>query len=83
MPINSYENIEPVMSIDAVGFFCPEPILRIRDAIESVQKGDVVELLADDPTAKTDITQWAKDTDNELLLLEEESGEFRFLIRKN
>ena len=82
MPINSSENIVPVMSIDAVGFFCPEPILRVREAIERVEKGDIVELLADDPTAKKDITQWAKDTDNELLLFEEEDGEFRFLIRK-
>ena len=62
------------MSIDAVGFFCPEPILRVRDGIESVEKGDVVELLADDPTAKNDIAQWAKDTDNELLLFEEVDG---------
>ncbi len=56
-------------TIDAVGVFCPVPIVRLKLGIEHLNSGQVVEVLADDPAFKEDVSTWCKHTNNELLLL--------------
>ena len=69
-------------SLDMTGYFCPEPVIRANEEIESVAVGELLEVLADDPSAKPDITSWAKRTGHELVSVEEKGGVFRFLIRR-
>ncbi len=56
-------------TIDAVGVFCPVPIVRLKLGIEHLNSGQVVEVLADDPAFEEDVSTWCKHTNNELLLL--------------
>jgi tRNA 2-thiouridine synthesizing protein A len=69
-------------SLDMTGFFCPEPVIRTNEAITEVEVGEVLELLADDPSSKPDITSWAKRTGHELISVDETDGVFRFMIRR-
>jgi TusA-related sulfurtransferase len=74
--------IVPIRSLDMTGYFCPEPVVRTNEEISSVEVGEVLEMLADDPSSKPDIESWAKRTGHELVSVEEEDGVFRFLIRR-
>jgi len=69
-------------SLDMTGYFCPEPVIRTNEEIGNIGVGEVLELLADDPSSRPDITSWAKRTGHELLSVEEDGGVFRFLIRR-
>lgn len=69
-------------TLDMTGYFCPEPVIRVNEEIANVDVGDVLELLADDPSSKSDIASWAKRTGHELISTEENEAVFRFLIRR-
>ena len=69
-------------TLDMMGYFCPEPVIRVNAEISNVEVGEVLELLADDPSSRSDIASWAKRTGHELISTEESDGTFRFLIRR-
>ncbi|MFB0560154.1 MAG: sulfurtransferase TusA family protein [Candidatus Lokiarchaeia archaeon] len=78
----SKENIKADRTLDAIGLYCPEPIFRTKEAIEEIEIGQVLEILADDPAAEEDITRWAKRTGNQLLKFEKDGRTLRFLVKK-
>jgi TusA-related sulfurtransferase len=61
--------IRVASSVDAVGLFCPVPIVRLKIELDKMDTDQVVEVLADDPGFKNDVTSWCNRTQNELLLL--------------
>ncbi len=69
-------------TLDMMGYFCPEPVIRVNEEIETVAPGEVLELLADDPSSESDIGSWARRTGHELVSVEKEGGTLRFLIRR-
>jgi len=69
-------------TLDMTGYFCPEAVIRVNEAIGDVGVGEVLELLADDPSSKPDIQSWTKRTGHELISIEEDGGVFRFLLRR-
>ncbi len=48
----------PALTIDALGKKCPIPIIMLAERIRDVPIGATVEVLADDPAAKTDVPAW-------------------------
>lgn len=72
----------PAESLDCVGLYCPEPLFQTREAMDKVEVGEIVEVLADDPAAEEDLTRFAKRAGHEMLSVEERDGQKRFLIRK-
>lgn len=64
--INS-RRIEIVSTVDAVGLFCPMPVVKLKLELEKVELNQIVELLADDPGVLEDLPAWCKATDNKLL----------------
>jgi TusA-related sulfurtransferase len=68
--------------LDVIGFFCPEPMFRTRMEIDEMKKGEVLEVLSDDPAAESDIKSWARKTGNEILSIEKDKNDIRFMIRK-
>jgi tRNA 2-thiouridine synthesizing protein A len=69
-------------SLDTVGLYCPVPLFKAREGIDSIKVGEVLEILADDPAAEEDITRFVKRTGHELVKLENNEGNLRFLIKK-
>jgi len=76
-------NIEATATLDARGLNCPLPILRTKKALNALQAGDILHLISSDPGSVKDIDSFCKQTGNELLENSSESGEFKFIIRKN
>ena len=69
-------------SLDMTGYFCPEPVIRVNEAVGEIEVGEVLELVADDPSSEPDIKSWTKRTGHELISIENTEGVFRFLIRR-
>jgi len=69
-------------SLDCVGLFCPEPLFQTREAMDALEVGDVLEVLADDPAAEEDLTRFAKRAGHEVVSIEDNGDYKRFLIRK-
>ena len=59
-------------TVDAVGMFCPIPIVKLKLEIEQLDSKQVVEVLADDPGFELDIENWCKETQNRLLSFEKD-----------
>lgn len=54
-------------TVDAVGLFCPMPVVKLKIEIEKVELNQVVELLADDEGVLEDLPAWCRETNNKLL----------------
>lgn len=70
-------------TIDAVGLFCPLPVVKLRLELEKLSLNDVIELLADDPGVLDDLPAWCRETGNKLLSLDKDKeGVFIAYVRK-
>lgn len=68
--------------VDARGLNCPLPILRAKKALNSMQGGQTLRVIATDPGSVKDFQAFSKQTGNELLESSEANGEFLFLLKK-
>ena len=69
--------------LDARGLFCPEPVMMLHNVMADVAIGDVIRVLATDPSTQRDFLKFCAFLDHEMLSSEERDGEYHFLIRKN
>jgi len=67
---------------DATGLSCPMPIAKLVQQIRTMETGEVLKLVADDPGSMEDVPAWCRRTGNELLESIEKSDSFIFHIRK-
>jgi tRNA 2-thiouridine synthesizing protein A len=74
--------ITPDHTVDCIGLFCPLPVLKVREALQHLAVGQVLELLADDPAAEADLRSWTARTGHELVALERHGQVVRVLVRK-
>jgi len=68
--------------LDARGLNCPLPILRAKKAINGLEVGQTLKIIATDPGSVKDFEAFCKQTGNELVSTAEDGGEFTFLIKK-
>ena len=70
-------------TVDAVGLFCPLPVIKLKLELEKVPLNGVIELLADDPGVLDDLPVWCQETGNRLLsLVKNKEGIFIGYVRK-
>jgi len=74
--------MKPDKDIDCIGLFCPEPIFRTRTAIDELEKGQILKVVADDPAAEEDIKRLAKRLGHEILKITHDGDEVTIIIRK-
>lgn len=74
--------ITPDQVLDCSGLACPMPILKTKKAIDGLQVGQVLQMIATDPGSVSDMDAWTKKTGHELLSHEDQGGKFVFLIKK-
>ena len=70
-------------TVDAKGLSCPLPILRARRALDGLEAGAVLEVLATDPGSVADFEAFCGTTGHALLSSEHRGEVFRFLLRKS
>jgi tRNA 2-thiouridine synthesizing protein A len=70
----------PTHRLDVLGFHCPVPVAKAREALERLTTGCILEVLADDPETLHDIPLFLGRGPHLLLNVHQEDGEYRFLI---
>ena len=68
--------------LDCSGLACPMPIIKTKKAIDGLQLGQVLKMIATDPGSTSDMDAWAKKTGHALLASEREGEKFVFYIKK-
>ena len=74
--------IEPTHTIDVLGLRCPEPLMMIRKKVRSIEQGETLLVLADDPATTRDIPSFCRFMQHELIASDTESSPYRYLLRK-
>jgi tRNA 2-thiouridine synthesizing protein A len=68
--------------LDATGLYCPEPVMLLHNKIRDIATGEVVQVLATDPSSQRDIPKFCTFLGHELLEQDEFEGIFRYWLRK-
>ncbi|GGC73985.1 sulfurtransferase TusA [Marinobacter halophilus] len=68
--------------LDTRGLFCPEPVMMLHNRIHDVQVGEVLRVIATDPSTTRDIPRFCQFLGHELLSQQELDGEYHYLIRR-
>lgn len=68
--------------LDVQGLKCPLPILRTKKSLSEMATGEVLRVLATDPSAAKDFQAFAKQTGNQLLSSAETDQVFEFYFRR-
>ena len=68
--------------VDASGLNCPLPLLRLKKALQGMQSGEIVRVIATDPAAHLDIGVYSDQTGNRIIEFLKESGKQVFYIEK-
>lgn len=76
------EKLIPDKTIDCVGLYCPQPLYLTRSTIETLNSGEILEVIADDPAAEEDIKRFIKRTGHKLLKFEKSDDILKFYIKK-
>lgn len=68
--------------LDASGLACPMPVVKTKMTIDTLEAGEVLELISTDRGSLTDIPAWCESTGNPLKEQRQEDGRYVFLIEK-
>jgi TusA-related sulfurtransferase len=69
-------------TIDAVGLYCPVPIILATEKMRELKCGEVLEILCDDSDSLSDFPAWCKSTENKFLKVDRDGGIYKFYIMK-
>lgn len=68
--------------VDARGLQCPMPVIKVSQAVKTIDSGQTLEVIATDRGALSDIPAWAKDMGHALKEQFEADNEFHFIVQK-
>jgi tRNA 2-thiouridine synthesizing protein A len=68
--------------LDTRGLNCPLPILKAKKALNDMQSGQVLKIVATDPGSVKDFQAFAKQTGNDLLQQAEADKLFTFFLKR-
>jgi tRNA 2-thiouridine synthesizing protein A len=73
----------PALVLDALGKKCPIPIIMLADKIREIPVGQTIEVLADDPAAKSDLPAWCALKSQEFVSAADLPVGWSFLVRRS
>ncbi len=68
--------------LDATGLICPEPVMLLHSRFRDIAVGDVLHIVATDPSTDRDIPKFCAFLGHELLAKDQVGDEYHFLLRK-
>ena len=68
--------------LDARGWDCPLPVMHARRILTTMEKAQVLHVIATDPGSTVDFPALAKQSGSILLESTESDGEFHYVLRK-
>ena len=70
-------------TLDVKGASCPMPVVKTKSAIDDLDAGAVLEVLATDPGSVSDLDGWADGTAGVELVGQDEGGDvYKHYVRK-
>ncbi len=72
-----------VRQVDARGLQCPGPIMQLKAAMDKVEPGQTVSIVASDPAFGRDVAAWCHSTGHRLIEVVPEGRDVRALIQRN
>jgi NADPH-dependent 2,4-dienoyl-CoA reductase/sulfur reductase-like enzyme/peroxiredoxin family protein/TusA-related sulfurtransferase/rhodanese-related sulfurtransferase len=83
-PIKSATESKPedVTYLDACGLQCPGPILKVKQKMDEIQPGNILEVTANDTGFAIDLPAWCRSTGNEIVSVEVREGKIVGKVRK-
>ncbi len=82
---NSLKNETTAQRIlDAQGLYCPEPVMMLHNVIREMSVGEVVKIIATDPSTQRDIPKFCQFLGHTLLdkHTEQEGSQFIYIVSK-
>lgn len=76
-------NLKANVILDAKGLACPMPIVKTKKAMNALEAGQVLEVLATDKGSKADLKAWAGSTGHQYLGTIEEGNVLKHYLRKS
>lgn len=79
-----YENgaLQADVQLDASGLFCPEPVMMLHNKIRDMNAGEVLMVIATDPSTTRDVPKFCLFLGHELVEKTQDEKTFRYWIRK-
>jgi tRNA 2-thiouridine synthesizing protein A len=74
--------LEPDEVLDCSGLSCPMPILKTKKAIDKLEAGQILKMIATDPGSKPDMDAWTNRTGHELLEYQQDGDKHIFFVKK-
>ena len=68
--------------LDTRGLYCPEPLFEVRNLSETLEIGQCLKVIADDPAAEEDLKRWAKRTETKLVEFQKDGDDLIFYFKK-
>jgi TusA-related sulfurtransferase len=54
----SEEPLQPDATLDCIGLYCPQPVIRTAARIKEMESGQILEIRATDPGFQIDLPAW-------------------------
>lgn len=70
------------LELDALGLRCPEPVMLLRKSIRQLEAGQILHLIADDPSTKRDIASFCRFMEHQLVAQDTQAKPYLFWIKK-
>ncbi len=80
--LESNIDISKRIVLDACGLQCPGPIMKTKEAMETLENGQLLEVKASDPGFKKDVYHWADSTGNQVIETSFEKGIVTAILQK-
>jgi tRNA 2-thiouridine synthesizing protein A len=76
------KSMEANKEIDTRGLNCPLPILKAKKALSEMQAGEILKVVATDPSSTRDFQAFARQTGNELLEQSRNGADYIHFMRR-
>ena len=76
---------QPDIVLDTTGLNCPEPVMMLHQAMRKAQAGQIIQILATDPSTTRDIPKFCLHLGHELLQQaahESTATQYQFWVKK-
>jgi tRNA 2-thiouridine synthesizing protein A len=75
-------NLKIDKTLDASGLVCPEPVMMLHKVMREIEVGNLVEVIATDPSTLRDIPKFCLFLGHELVEQQKTEKNYIFYIRK-
>jgi NADPH-dependent 2,4-dienoyl-CoA reductase/sulfur reductase-like enzyme/peroxiredoxin family protein/TusA-related sulfurtransferase/rhodanese-related sulfurtransferase len=82
LAVKASDNSQVVIQLDACGLQCPGPILKVKQKMDELKPGNVLEVTANDTGFALDLPAWCRTAGHEVLSVEVRDGKIVGLVRK-